>query len=178
MQYLSSCDLLHLTECLHGAFLLSHRPTFHLSWLESNCVCEMPLFLYPSLCWWILRLLRYLCCINMGVHRSFQGSVFMLLRWVSQVGSLGDTAALIPMFWRLSVLLCTVAAPHRSCQQWTRAPFSPQIHQHLFFFVFSIITILIYGMISRCGLSSLSLMVSGIERLLCLCWPCIGSMES
>lgn len=77
MQYLSSCDLLHLTEWLHGAFLLSHGPRLHLSWLENNRGVKCPFSCIPS------SVDGYLGCfsvpllyVNMGVHRSFQGSVF------------------------------------------------------------------------------------------------------
>ena len=97
-----------------------------------------------------------------------------------KVESMGYMVFLFLVFWGMSVLLSTVAAPIHSHQQHRGIPFSPHPCQNLWFLVFWIVAVLT-GMrwYLVVVLIFIYLMIGDVEHLfVCLLAICISSLKS
>ena len=125
--------------------------------------------------------------VNIGVHVSFQISIFLFFEYIPRSGIAGSYGNCIFVFFKgTSVLFST--ALHSGCtnlhshQQCRRVPFSPHPHQHLLFVVFLILDFVVHSdrckVISHCGLICISLMISSVEHLFMFMLAiCISSLE-
>ena len=118
--------------------------------------------------------------MNMGVHVSFQISVFFLSDIYPWVELLGHMVVLVSAFWENFHTVfhsgCTNLHSHK---EYTRVPFSPHSCQHSLFRFFLMIAMLTgvrwyLIVILICS----SLMISDVEHLFtCLLATCMSSMK-
>ena len=174
---------------IHG--VPNGRISFFHGWVVFHYIYIYIIFIHSSIdgplgCFHIFVMVNN-AAVNIGVHVSFQISIFLFFEYIPRSGIAGSYGNSIFVFFKgTSVLFST--ALHSGCtnlhshQQCRRVPFSPHPHQHLLFVVFLILDFVVHSdrckVISHCGLICISLMISSVEHLfMCLLAICMSSLE-
>ena len=118
--------------------------------------------------------------MNIGVHVSFQISVFVFFRYIPGSGIAGSNGSLILVFWETSILFSTVAAPTyiptNSVQGFPFLYILANICYLCSFLMIAILSGVRWYLIVV--LVCIFLMISNVEHLfMCLLAICIFSLE-